>query len=320
MNTPDRKVSSGDLRYLGPRAGFILHPDSVRRQEKENDLFSAAKRLATLPVTLMRKYPLQIVGLGSLAILMIIGDQPEAPDRALAIQRGDIPKNTAPSSMVDPEQQTKEDAIRREYLKIPEPPLNSGEYLKLTETLLSERGLNMMDFSFRESMTKLGYEVGPLEIFGTQARIVKAGKDGNLRRYWPNTELGYAVGKPITRGETFPLFGITSVLDEKSGIIDFFGLTEPWRVTQVPDSQQQLVQSPNMIRGKQYEPSWIRLIRIHPSGRIESFLDPQENVDSLIGNRSDMVQAYQQRYLKDGSIDYGNGVIGPSLADQSRSK
>lgn len=311
MNSPDRKDSS-NLHFVSPEVGLVYRP---RRD--------SSLTWTELSRTLQNTH-FQRVGAGFLLTVTILGisaldDASRIPDRALTIQRGDIPKNTAPSNVVDPEQQAKEDAIRREYLKIPEPPLNSGEYLKITEALLSEHGLNMMDFSFRESMAQLGYTVGPLETFGTEARKVKAGEVGHLRRRYPTTDKewpGNEAGKRIDKGEIFPVYATISVLDH-SGLTAVFGLTDAWRITQIPELQ--LVQSPNVVRGKQYEPSWVRLAQIDRSGRIESFLDPEENVDRLLSSKASMVRA-EQRYLKDGSIDYGNGVIGPSLADQARFK
>lgn len=246
----------------------------------------------------------------SLLLLTLLGDESVgAPDK--------VPKVTTPvnENGLSPV----EEAIRERLAKPPEPVLIVGDYLKMAEALLSERGFNENDFSFRELMAQYGYQVGPLQTFGPQAIRVKAGQDGHLRRRLPTIDprFGDPVGVPITRGEIVPIYATEAVLDTKSGVTDHFGLTDYWRVTQPPELSQ-LNSAPNILGDKQYEPSWIRLGRVHPSGKIESFLDPEENIDLLLSGKTVMVSIYQQKYLKDGKADYGNGVIGPSLADQAR--
>lgn len=156
------------------------------------------------------------------------------------------------------------------------------DFIDLAEVLLQTPGLlDVNSPSFRKQMQEKGCSVGQLEALGVTARTAIVEKDGLAIRQVPSLD-----------NEHFPPIGALQYGESISWIAEIL-------VTN-PDRSKELFG----LFGYPFEPGYVLLWRQNPDGSITKFV------------QSEVIP----QVLPDGSIDYGNRIIGPSTYDQNYSK
>ncbi len=153
-----------------------------------------------------------------------------------------------------------------------EQPLTVGAYISASDKYLDSKDSGEDALSFREQMQVLGHKVSNHMLLD-EPIIVQAGKEGLYRRLKPTAD-DALVNRDIYQrsvywGETATAFGI--IFDETDAYTDIFLLTDPYRVTEIPEAEMTEINADNKVGNKLIEPGYIRLGRMNKDGTTEEY-------------------------------------------------
>lgn len=264
--------------------GIVIKKEAERETSNKKSLLNLARLSQTLAGSFddlsgFERMKLMLIGVGvtgllALAVLTDHGSQSSTQPLYL--------NNTSPTGQLNNSFPDLGSVLQKE----PKLNLTVAAYITLADKLLRTSGLNMTDSSFEKQMNKLGYEVGPIVSFGPQIKHLRAGEENLLPRRFPaaDTRLPYSNIitniAPVTKGEEFDIYATVEVRNFQTGNIEYFGLTGPWRVTPLMPGQ---TSAPNIVGGKQYEPTWLLLGTRHANGQLESYLSLFTPLKDVVG-------------------------------------
>lgn len=173
--------------------------------------------------------------------------------------------------------------------------------------------------SFQDWMNEQGYDVSMPSYFGPTPRSHKAGSIGWIVRRHPTDDPEAPqreVSPRVNRGHRVNWISEVQTTNRKTGLTQNFGLLWPPEIVEIPKTQMSQAEIANALKLNAVEmndnivyvyPRYVLLAERPENGEWRWFIEPEDNMPS---------DAY--KVWDDGSIEFEDGLVGPSLLDRQR--